>query len=125
LGLPSLDGKADQKIVPPRLRLPCWKGLGADSEEAIFDTLVKRKTIDPTKVKIIATSAPIPNYPIVMQGRLTPQLKDEIREAFLEMKDPKILKSFRAEGFAATDDKAYDVLRDTAKILQLDLDKMS
>jgi phosphonate transport system substrate-binding protein len=60
-----------------------------------------------------------------MQGRLTPQLKDEIREAFLEMKDPKILKSFRAEGFAATDDKAYDVLRDTAKILQLDLDKMS
>jgi hypothetical protein len=29
----SSDGKADQKIVPPRLRIPCWKGLGADSEE--------------------------------------------------------------------------------------------
>src|SRR6185503_6138870 len=29
----SFDGKADQKIVPPRLRIPCWKGLGADSEE--------------------------------------------------------------------------------------------
>jgi hypothetical protein len=27
------DGKADQKIIPPRLRIPCWKGLGADSEE--------------------------------------------------------------------------------------------
>jgi hypothetical protein len=27
------DGKADQKIVPPRPRIPCWKGLGADSEE--------------------------------------------------------------------------------------------
>jgi hypothetical protein len=27
------NGKADQKIVPPRLRIPYWKGLGADSEE--------------------------------------------------------------------------------------------
>ena len=29
----SIDGKADQKIVPPRLRIPYWKGLGADFEE--------------------------------------------------------------------------------------------
>ena len=28
-----IDGKAAAKIVPPRLRLPWWKGLGADSEE--------------------------------------------------------------------------------------------
>ena len=27
------NGKAVQKIVPPRLRIPSWKGLGADSEE--------------------------------------------------------------------------------------------
>src|SRR5436309_590295 len=33
LDLPLLDGKAAQKIVPPRLRIPWWKGLGADSEE--------------------------------------------------------------------------------------------
>ena len=33
LGLSSLDGKSDQKIVPPRLRIPYWKGRGADSEE--------------------------------------------------------------------------------------------
>ena len=27
------EGKAAQKIAPPRLRTPCWKGPGADSEE--------------------------------------------------------------------------------------------
>jgi hypothetical protein len=27
------DGKAVHKIVPPRPRIPCWKGLSADSEE--------------------------------------------------------------------------------------------
>src|SRR6266404_4893081 len=29
----STDGKAADKIVPPRLRIPYWKGPGADSEE--------------------------------------------------------------------------------------------
>jgi len=32
-GPQASDGKADRKIVPPRLRTPCWKGLGAESEE--------------------------------------------------------------------------------------------
>ena len=33
LDLPSANGKAAVKIVPPRSRTPCWKGPGADSEE--------------------------------------------------------------------------------------------
>jgi hypothetical protein len=33
LDLPFVDGKAAVKIVPPRPRIPWWKGLGADSEE--------------------------------------------------------------------------------------------
>src|SRR5262245_33654552 len=92
--------------------------------KAIFETLIERKTIDGDKVRIIAISEPIPNYPMVMQGNLAPQLKEAIRQAFLELKDPDVLKSFRVQGFAATDDKAYDVLRETAKILDLDLSKM-
>jgi hypothetical protein len=56
LDLPLSDGKADPKIVPPRPRIPCWKGLGADSEEkrepvsdidtAVVDSL---KTLDPNR----------------------------------------------------------------------------
>jgi len=59
-----------------------------------------------------------------MQGNLAPQLKDKIRAAFLELKDGEVLKSFRVQGFASTDDRAYDVLRETAKILDLDLSKL-
>ncbi len=33
LDLPLVCGKAVQKIVPPHLRIPSWKGLGADSGE--------------------------------------------------------------------------------------------
>jgi len=93
--------------------------------KAIYKSLVARKTIDPTKIKVLAVTDPIPNYPIVMQGKLAEPLKDKIRSAFLEIKDPVVLKSFRVQGFAPTNDKAYDVLREAAKILQLDLAKMS
>ncbi|MFY7782161.1 MAG: PhnD/SsuA/transferrin family substrate-binding protein, partial [Tagaea sp.] len=69
-------------------------------------------------------SDPIPNYPMVMQGNLVPALKDAIRTAFLDLKDEQVLRAFRVQGFAATDDKAYDVLRETARVLQLDLSQM-
>ena len=52
----SSDGKADRKIVPPRSRIPYWKGPGADSEEkhepasdidtAMVDSL---KALDPER----------------------------------------------------------------------------
>jgi phosphonate transport system substrate-binding protein len=93
--------------------------------KAIYEALLARKSIDGAKLTVLAITDPIPNYPMVMQGDLAPALKDNIRKAFIDLKDPVILKSFRVEGFAATDDKAYDILRDTAKILDLDLGKMS
>ena len=90
----------------------------------ILDALVKKGTIDPTKIIELDLSAPIPNYPMVMQDNLAPALKEQIRSAFLDMKDPAVLKSFRVEGFAPTDDAAYDVLRETASVLKLDIGKM-
>lgn len=96
--------------------------VGALSED-IFNNLIAKNSIDPAKLRVIAFSDPIPNYPMVMQGKLDPQLKASIREFFLELKDQSILKPFRAEGFVATDDHAYDILRETAKVLDLDLTK--
>ncbi len=92
--------------------------------KSIFDVLIERKTIDAEKLSILAVSDKIPNYPIVMQGDLAPVLKDAIRRAFLEVTDKEVLKSFRVEGFVAANDQTYDVLRETAKILQLDLAAM-
>jgi phosphonate transport system substrate-binding protein len=92
--------------------------------EPILRSLIERKVIDAAKIVQLELSAPIPNYPMVMQGNLAPQLKQAIRSAFLNVKDKEVLKSFRVEAFAPTDDKAYDVLRDTATVLGLDLAKM-
>ena len=92
--------------------------------EPIFRTLVDGGKIDASKVRQIALSDAIPNYPMTVQGYLKPDLKAAIKKSFLDLKDPTILKLFRVEGLAVATDKDYDVLRDMARILQLDIAKL-
>ncbi len=126
----GLDGDKDYKVVHLGTHDAVARAVQAGQvpagalSEPIYRSLVERKVIDPARIVQIDLTAAIPNYPMTMQGNLAPQLKQAIRSAFLSMKDKEILKSFRVEAFAATDDKAYDVLRDTATVLKLDLAKM-
>ena len=92
--------------------------------ESIFRSLISSKKLDETKLRTIALSDPIPNYPMTLQGFLAPELKQAIRSVFLELKDPAILKLFRIEGFAPATDKDYDVLREMATVLNLNLAKL-
>ena len=39
------------------------------------------------------------------------------------LKDPEVLKSFKADGFGAVTDKDYDVVRNLGTLLNLDLAK--
>jgi len=96
---------------------------GGLSQE-IYKRLIEKNSIEANKVTVLAESDPIPNYPMVMQSDLAPDLKLAIKNAFLELKDKEILKTFRADGFVETTDKTYDILRETAKILDLDLTKL-
>lgn len=92
--------------------------------QSILRTLITRNVIDANRIREVAVSDPIPNYPMVMQGNLAEPLKAAIRAAFLETRDPDVLRSFRVEGFAATDDAAYNILRETARVLGIDLSQV-
>ena len=92
--------------------------------KTIFETLLEKKTIDPAKVKVIAVSDSYPEYPWAMRSDLSPALKEKVKSAFLSLKDKDVLKPLKADGFASVSDKDYDVIRDLAKILNLDLAKM-
>ncbi|WP_124950115.1 phosphate/phosphite/phosphonate ABC transporter substrate-binding protein [Sulfuriferula thiophila] len=89
----------------------------------IFETLVQRGMIDGKKVKVLAESKPFPQYPWTMRSNLKPELKEKIRAAFLNMKDPEVLKPFKAEGFGAISDQEYDVVRNLGSLLKLDFSK--
>lgn len=92
--------------------------------ETIFEALVEKGTISKDKVKVVAVSAEFPEYPWTMRSDLAPELKTRIKEAFVNLDDKTVLKPFKADGFIRITDKEYDVVRELAKILNLDLSKM-
>ncbi|UEM24216.1 phosphate/phosphite/phosphonate ABC transporter substrate-binding protein (plasmid) [Skermanella mucosa] len=87
----------------------------------IFESMVNRGLVSRDKVAVITESAPFPQYPWTMRSDLEPGLKQRIRAAFLDLKDPAVLKPFKADGFAPIADEDYDVVRDLATLLGLDL----
>jgi phosphonate transport system substrate-binding protein len=89
----------------------------------IFESLVERKIIDPAKVAVLEYSKPFPQYPWTMRSNLKPELKEKIRAAFLNLKDPAVLKPFKAEGFDVITDKHYDIVRSLGPLLKIDLAK--
>jgi phosphonate transport system substrate-binding protein len=126
----GLEGDKDYKVVHLGTHDAVARAVQAGQvpagalSEPIFRSLIERKVIDPARVVKLDVTADIPNYPITMQGNLAPQLKQAIRDAFLGMRDKEVLKAFRVESFAATSDKAYDILRETAQVLKMDLAKV-
>jgi phosphonate transport system substrate-binding protein len=126
----GLIGDADYKVVHLGQHDAVARAVAAGQvpagalSETIYRVLVENQKVDPAKLRQIALSDPIPNYPMTVQGFLRPELKDAIKRAFLDLKDPAILKLFRVEAIAAATDRDYDVLRDMAKVLDLDIAKL-
>lgn len=89
----------------------------------IFESLVERKMVSLDKVKVLEYSKPFPQYPWTLRSNLKPELKDKIRNAFLNLKDPSVLKAFKADGFEAITDRQYDVVRNLGPLLKIDLAK--
>jgi len=85
--------------------------------QPIYEALVKKGTIDPTKVVVLEVSPAYPNYPWTMQGYLDPELQEKIRNAFYSLKDEDILGKLKADGFAEAKDEDYDKVRKLTAIL--------
>jgi len=90
----------------------------------IFESLIEKGVISADKVNVIVYSKPFPQYPWTMRSDLSHELKNKIKEAFYHAEDQRVLKPFKAQRFAPMEDKDYDVVRDLAKVLNLDLNKM-
>ncbi len=66
---------------------------------------------------------PDPESPMVWRKDLSPELKDKVKAAFLAIKDLNWSDQGKLNGFKETNDQAYDVVRETAKLANIDLKK--
>ena len=83
----------------------------------IFESLVERGIVDLKKVRVVAYSKPIPQYPWVMRTDLKPDVQKKVRSAFYGLKKgtpegDAVLKPFKSDGFAEIKDEDYDIIRD-------------
>ena len=92
--------------------------------DRIFDAAVQKNLVKREDIQVVWSSDPIPELPTVWRKNLPPELKEKIRTAFLNIRDITWADQGKLNRFVETNDQAYDVIRETAKVLKLDLTKM-
>lgn len=90
----------------------------------IFQTAVAKGHVKAEDFQVIWTSQPIPESPMAWRKGLDADTKQKVAAALAEIKGLPWGDRGVLNGFAATNDAAYNVVRDTAKALNLDLGKM-
>jgi phosphonate transport system substrate-binding protein len=96
---------------------------GAAIADAMLEIAYSRGMLKQGEIEVIWTSEPIPGAPIVYRRDLPEDLKARIRSAFAQIRDMPWGK-MTIKRWVPTNDAAYDVIRDTARVLALDLKKM-
>jgi phosphonate transport system substrate-binding protein len=92
--------------------------------DRILDAAIAKGLAKREDLVVVWKSDPIPESPTVWRKDLDPELKKRVQAAFLQVKDIPWSDQGELNGFHPTNDKAYDIIRDTAKALNLDLRKM-
>ncbi len=96
---------------------------GADSDNS-YERMVEAGEIDSEVNVIIYKSPPIPGSPIAVRGDLPEEMKASIKNALLSMGEQTIHKVDGwgdIEKYQEVTDSDYDVIRDTARVLGMDL----
>lgn len=92
--------------------------------DALLETAYNRGMLKQDEVAVIWTSEAIPGAPIVYRSDLPEPLKARIRAAFGQIRDVPWGPKSTIKRWVPANDADYDVIRETAKLLDLDLKKM-
>ena len=92
--------------------------------DRILASAIAKGQVKADEFEIVWSSNPIHESPMVWRKDLDPALKAKIAKALANVKDLPWGDQGVLNGFQPTNDAAYNVVRDTAKVLKLDLRSM-
>jgi phosphonate transport system substrate-binding protein len=92
--------------------------------DRIFKGACDKKLVDCATIKVIWTSPAIPNDPLFYRKALSDEMKKKIRDAFYAIHGLTFGEMGTVARFDPATDQDYDVVRNIAKTLNLDLTKM-
>lgn len=89
----------------------------------VWENEVEAGNIDTDEVNVIWKTPPYPDYQWTIRGdvdeRFGKGFTDKVRQALLNMNDPKLLESFPRSKFIPTDNSDYAIIEDVAKQIGL------
>jgi len=92
--------------------------------DALLDAAYARGVVNRDEIQVLWKSEPIPTVPYAMRKDLPEDLRKRIRSAFFAIHDLPIGSHATIVRVDPIDDSAYDGVRETAKVLKLDLKKL-
>ncbi len=92
--------------------------------DALLESAIARGMVKQDEIAIVWKSPPIPGAPFVMRTDLPEPLKKKLRAAFAQQKDLPWGPNATIKRWVPVDDSHFDVVRDTARLLKLDIKKL-
>src|SRR5690606_8266886 len=92
--------------------------------DRIYSSAISKELIKADDLKVIWSSENIPESPMVWRKDLDPALKEKVARALAAIKDVPWGDQGMLEGLQPTNDDAYDVVRSTAEVLDLNLEAL-
>ena len=92
--------------------------------DRILASAIAKGVVKADDFQVVWRSQPIPESPMVWRKSLDAATKQKVAAALADIKDLPWGDQGVLNGFAPTNDQAYDVVRQTARSLKLDLGRM-
>lgn len=90
----------------------------------VLEDLVRSGTITESDYKLVAQSDPIPiSLVVIVREDLAPELKEQIKNAYLDSQAPEVLKVTGAKQFVAAEDADWSMFEDAAEQLGIKLEQ--
>jgi phosphonate transport system substrate-binding protein len=77
----------------------------------VLERLIAEGRLDGKSIRVLAESAPIPEYMWTFREGLSVEFRQAMRQAFIDLKDPAPLSTFRADSFIPAVDADVDRVR--------------
>ncbi len=101
-----IDGKRQEEVILNVYRKMVDAGFVRESAPIVLE-----EEIDLKKIRILAKTPYIPNWPLAATGKADNAITDIVKKHLLKLKDSKVLSAAKIEGFKAATDEDFDSLR--------------
>ena len=101
-----IDGKHQEAVILNVYRKTVDAGFVRESAPIVLE-----EEIDLNKIRILARTPYIPNWPFAATKKADNAITDTVKKHLLELKDNKVLSAAKIEGFKSATDRDFDTLR--------------